>query len=80
MDERSILADTGVRLVPARKKNQTPNQLYDKVMLRRFRKQVETLYSQLESMGVQRLRARTNVGIELKVLASLFALLLTNLK
>jgi hypothetical protein len=78
-DEASILADTGVRLVPVREKNQTPNLPHDRVALRRSRKQVETLFSQLESMGVQRLRARTTAGIELKLLASLFAVLVTNL-
>ena len=38
----------------------------------------ETVNSQLEKMGVERLHARTNSGLELKVLASLVALACTN--
>ncbi len=39
---------------------------------------IETVNSQLEKMGLQRIYARTNEGIVLKVLASLTALTLTN--
>ncbi len=39
---------------------------------------IETINSQLEKMGLQRLHVRTNTGVALKVLASLIALALTN--
>jgi hypothetical protein len=77
-DEATILADTGVRLVPIRKANMRPNQWADKLALREYRKRIETLYSQLTAMGLQRLHARTNAGLELKVHASLLAAVVTN--
>jgi len=72
-DEASILADVGVRLVPIRKANMRPNLWADKLALRAWRKRIEALYSQLEAMGVQRLRARANPGLLLKLHASLLA-------
>jgi hypothetical protein len=77
-DEATILADTGVRLVPIRKANMAPNLWADKLALRAYRKRIETLYSQLEAMGLERLRARTNPGLELKVHASLLAVTIAN--
>jgi len=77
-DEASILADTGVRLVPIRKANMEPNLWADKLALRAYRKRIESLYSQLEAMGVQRLRARTTPGLELKLHATLLAVTITN--
>ena len=77
-DEASILADTGVRLVPIRKANMRPNTWADKLALRAQRQRIETVNSQLEAMGVQRLRARTTAGRELKVHASLLALACAN--
>jgi hypothetical protein len=77
-DGATILAATGVRLVPLRKANMRPHRWADKLALREHRKRVETLCSQLEAMGLQRLHARTNVGLELKVHASLIAVALTN--
>ena len=77
-DEASILADTGVRLVPLRKANMRPNDWADKLALRAHRKRIETLYSQLTAMGVQRLHARTNPGLELQVHAALLAAIVTN--
>jgi len=77
-DEASILADTGVRLVPIRRKTMAPNTWLDKVALRAHRKRIETGNSQLEAMGLQRLRTRTNPGFELKVLASLLPLTIIN--
>ena len=77
-DEASILADTGVRLVPIRRANMWPNLWADKLALRQHRPRIEATNSQLEAMGLQRLRARTNAGLELKVHASLLALTLTN--
>ena len=42
--------------------------------LRLYRKTIETVNSQLESMAFNRLRARTNEGFFIKVHASLIAL------
>lgn len=77
--EASILAETGVRLVPIRKQTMAPNTWADKLALREHRKRIETTNSQLEAMGLQRLRARTNAGFELKVHTSLVALTFINL-
>jgi len=78
-DEASILADTGVRLVPIRKDTMIPNTAAERAGLRTFRKTIETVNSQAEAMGIQRLRARTNAGFDLKVSASLLALTCTNM-
>ena len=77
-DEATILADTGVRVVPIRRANMRPNLWADKLALREHRKRIETLYSRLAAMGVQRLHARTDVGLELKVHASLLAVAVPN--
>ncbi len=77
-DEASIVAETGVRLVPIRKTNMRPNLWADKLALRAWRKRIEALYSQLEAMGVQRLRARANPGLQLKLHASLLAATIAN--
>ena len=77
-DEATLLADTQVRLVPIRKANMQPNLWADKLALRAHRKAIETLNSQLEAMGVQRLHARTTAGVEAKVQASLLALACAN--
>jgi len=77
-DEATILADSGVRLVPIRKANIAPNAWADKLALRAYRKRIESLYSQCEAMGVQRLRARSNLGLAIKLHASLLALTITN--
>ncbi len=55
------------------------NTLSETFGLQRYRLGIETMNSQLESMGLQRLRARTNQGFFIKVHASLFALVCTNL-
>ena len=72
--ERFLLADGGVRLVPIRKKNMKRHDWADEYDLRLYRKSIETVNSQLESMGLERLRARTNGGFDIKVQASLIAL------
>jgi hypothetical protein len=78
-DAATILADTGVRLVSIRRRNMEPNSWDDEMDLKRYRKTIETVNSQGEKMGMQRLHARTNIGFEIKVHASLFALACTNL-
>jgi hypothetical protein len=77
-DAATILAETGVRLVSIRRRNMEPNSWDDEMDLKRYRKTIETVNSQGEKMGMQRLHARTNIGVEIKVHASLFALACTN--
>lgn len=79
-DQASLQASCGVVLVtPKRKNMKEQNTLVEVFGLQRYRKGIETVNSQLESMGVQRLRARTNEGFFIKVRASLLALICTNL-
>ena len=79
-DEASILAETGVRLVPVRRANMRPHAWFmDAIELRAYRHTIETVNSQLEKMGIERLYARTNAGFELKVHATLIALICTNM-
>lgn len=77
-DEASIRAETGGRRVPRRRARMAPNEWPDEWLLRRWRQAIETLNRPWEAMGVQRLRARTNAGRELKVPASLLALACAN--
>lgn len=78
-DEATILDETGVRLIPIRKANMKPHAWFlDELELREYRHGIETVNSQLESMGIQRLHVRTNAGRELKVHAALLALVCTN--
>ena len=79
-DEQSILEAVGVRLIPIRKANMQPHAWFlDELELREYRHTIETVNSQLEKMGVERLHARTNNGLDLKVHASLLAVACTNL-
>ena len=55
-----------------------PNTLAETFGLARHRGRIETVYSQVEAWGTQRLHARTHEGWLCKVLASLFALLCVN--
>ncbi len=77
-DEASIATDTGVRLVPIRKDNMAPHTQAERAGVRTFRKTSETVNSQAEAMSIQRLRARTNAGFGLKVMASVLALVCAN--
>ena len=78
-DAASLLAATGVRLVAPHRKNMPSIPWADDYDLRLYRKRIETVYSQLEKMGTQRLHARTNAGFDLKLWASLLALTFSNL-
>jgi hypothetical protein len=78
-DAESLLKACGVRLVTPRRKNMSPNTWADDFDLAHYRRRIETVYSQLESMGLQRLHARTNLGFDLKAWASLLALAFTNI-
>ena len=66
-----------VRLVPKQRRNMTGNTTEDAALIRAHRPRIETVNSQLEKMGLQRLLARTNPGFAVKVLASLLALTFT---
>ena len=79
-DEATMLNDSGVRLIPARRANMQPHEWFlDDIELREYRHTIETVNSQCEKMGIERLYARTNPGFELKVLASIIALSCTNM-
>ena len=72
--------DTGVRLVPIRRAKMQPHAWFvDDIELHEYRHTIETVNSQLEKMGIERLAARTNVGFDLKVHAALIALICTNM-
>ncbi len=77
-DEAGIEGETGIRLVPRRKRNMAPNTLAETFGLQRYRGRIETVNSQLAAWGVQRLHARTHEGWLCKVLASVFALFCVN--
>ena len=80
VDEASILAETGVRLVPVRRATMRPPAWFmDAIAWRAYRHTIETVNRQLEKMGIERLSARTNAGFELKVHATLIALICTNM-
>lgn len=69
----------GVQLVVRHKKSMPPNTWLEREGLRAHRQRVETVNAQLANMGVQRLHARTDAGLALKVLASLVAVACINL-
>lgn len=75
----SILRETGVQLIALRRKNMRPLDWADDYDLRQYRRRIETINSQLESMGFERLHARSNLGFEIKVHSSLLALAFKNL-
>jgi len=77
--DEAALALEGLRVIPIRKKNMRPPAWLDELHLRQYRHGIETVNSQLESMGLERLRARTNAGFVLKVHSSLLALYHTQL-
>jgi hypothetical protein len=67
-----------VRLVAKFRTNMRGNSAEDAQLIRQHRHVIETVNSQLEKMGLQRLHVRTTSGFVLKVLASLLALAFTN--
>jgi hypothetical protein len=78
-DARTIFEATGVRLVSIPRKNMPPNTWADEFDLKLHRKRIETVYGQMEKMGIQRLHVRTNSGFNLKAWATLLALAFTNI-
>lgn len=77
-DELLAYGYGGVRLIPTYRRNMRGNSSEDAQLIRQHRFMSESVNSQLEKMGLQRLHARTTAGAALKVLASLMALALTN--
>lgn len=73
-DGETFLALEGLRLLPIRKVNMQPHPWWDEWEIEAHRSSIETRNSQLESMGLERLKARTNQGFSIKVHASLVAL------
>jgi len=70
-----ILAEADLRLIPIRRKNMKNQHGWaEEYDLRLYRKSIETVNSQLDSMAIDQLRARTNEGLFIKVHASLIAL------
>jgi len=70
---QQVQAACDVDLVAARRANMSPNTPDELAFIRQYRRRIETLFSQLTQMGVQRLRARTLDGFLIKVYASLIA-------
>lgn len=78
-DELLAYLHGSVRIIAKYRKNMRGNSPEDARLIDAHRRMIETVNSQLEKMGLQRLHARTTTGIALKVMASLVALAFTNL-
>lgn len=78
-DAASLREQTGVELVAQRRANQTPNSWQERCALEMYRHTIETVNSQAERMGLQRLYTRTNAGFEIKVIATVMALVFSNI-
>lgn len=76
---RPTLKRDGVHLVAKHKSNMKPNTFEEWCDLKWYRHRVETANSQLQTMGIQRLHARTDQGVSIKVMASLLALACINI-
>ncbi|KAB2902267.1 MAG: hypothetical protein F9K27_17405 [Anaerolineae bacterium] len=68
-----------IALIPRYRHNMADFRQEDQRRLLKYRSPIETVNSQLEKMGLQRLHARTNHGFLLKVMASLLALAFANM-
>lgn len=76
---RPTLKRDGVHLITWHKKSMKKRNSFEEWCgLKGYRHTIETANSQLESMGIQALHARTNAGFALKVISSLFALACIN--
>jgi hypothetical protein len=78
-DAEAIRATCGVQVIAAPRTNMAPLAWADEFDLRLYRHTIETVNSQLEKMGIERLYARTNPGFMLKVCASMIALACSNI-
>ena len=76
---RPTLKRDGVHLVAKHKANMQPNTFQDWCDLKWYRHHIESANSQLVSMGLQHLHARTDAGFAIKVLSSLLALACINM-
>jgi hypothetical protein len=65
----------GVRLVVEKRSNMKPNSKSDNDFIKTNRKRIETLFSQFEKMGLQRIQARTLKGLFIKVHAAILSTL-----
>jgi len=79
IEAKALLENCGVYLIAQPRANMKPLDWADEFDLGLYRHTIETVNSQLEKMGVERLYARTNPGFMLKVNASMIALACTNL-
>ena len=77
-DVAAILKVCRVQVIACPRDNMQPLDRADKFDLDLYRYPIETVNSQLEKMGVERLYARSNPGFMLKVVASMIALAHTN--
>lgn len=68
-----------ITLIPQYRRNMADLRPDEQTTLLNYRSRIETVNSQLEKMGIQRLHARTHPGFCLKVLASLLALAFANM-
>jgi hypothetical protein len=78
-DAAAIWNTCGVRVIAQPRTNMETLAWADEFDLGLYRHTIETVNSQLEKMGVERLYARTNPSFMLKVFASMIALACTNL-
>jgi DDE family transposase len=77
---RPTLRREGVHLIAKAKKSMKRDNTFEEWCgLRNFRQRIESANSQLKSMGIQDLHARTDAGLSIKVLASLLALACINM-
>jgi hypothetical protein len=65
----------GVRLVVEKRSNMKPNYKSDNDSIKTNRKRIETLFSQFEKMGLQRIQVRTLKGLFIKVHAAILSTL-----
>ena len=74
-----LATDANVRMLAARRKNMRPHEPEDAACIRAHRYRIESVHSQLERMDIEDLYARTNDGMDIKILSSLIAVAWTNL-
>lgn len=67
-----------VQVIAQQRKNMAKNTPEEWALIRAYRKRIEVVNSQLQSMGCQTLHARKLAGVGLKLLASLTALIFSN--
>lgn len=74
-DADALRTDGNLHLIARRRSNMQPLPWPDDFDLRHYRLRIESFNSQLVNMGIQRLHARTRDGFDLKIHASLLALI-----